>query len=134
MGTISVDRNESNRQHMPIAGHVSCSGEALIELLSKIGDVVVEPWREGTTIDKNVAALCTGLIRQIDFGVAPAPIVLLSKPSCHLSRNALQPAEAVFQEAQHLPVDWVPLIPNDDPRELIVHRHIENPGHLGSCE
>ena len=96
--------------------------DAFIKLLPGVGDVVVEPWCERTTIDKNVAALGTGLVCQIDLGIWPAPSVLLVESSCHLSGNTLQSAEVTFQEAQHVFVDWFPLISNHDTRELVIQR------------
>ncbi len=103
-----------------------------IKLLPKIGHVVVEPRRERATIDKNVATLRPGLIRQIDFGVGATPVILLCESPRHLSGNPFQPTEAAFQEVQHLSMDVVPLIPNDDTRELVVHRDIADAGHLRS--
>ena len=103
-----------------------------IELFCGTGDEVVEPWRKRATIEEDIATLRTGLICQIDFGVGPAPVVLLGQSSRHFSGNVLKPTEAAFQETQHPPMDLVPLIPNDDTRELVVHRDIENAGHLRS--
>ena len=105
-----------------------------IELLAKIGEVVVEPRCERATIEENVAAFCTGLIGKIDLSVGSAPVILLGKSSRHLSRNALQPTEAAFQVAQHLPMDVVSSIPNDDTGELVVYRDIEDTSHLHSRE
>jgi len=133
MGTLHVVGGDPNRQNSIAAIGMTRSERGLsIDLLCGIGNVIVEPRCECATVDKDVATFRTGLIRQIDFGVRAPPVVLLGESTCHLPRNALQPPEAGFQEAQHLPMDVVPLIPNRDTRELVIHRNIEDTGHLSS--
>src|SRR5262245_38660460 len=90
--------------------------------LRRVGEQIIESRCEGPAVQEQIAALCAGLIGQIDLRFASAPIVLLIQATEHLSRQVFYAAELRLEVRENLLMRFLTAITDGDTCKLIVDR------------
>jgi hypothetical protein len=84
--------------------------------------MVVEPRSQGTAIDKHKSPFRIRMVGNANFGISPAPRILLIQPSHHLPWNAIEGTELLLKVGKYLFVLIATLIVNGHASKLLVNR------------